>query len=175
MTFIAVCCLHCHREQIVKRGKTRCGTQRSWCQNTAGTTESFLLEYRNRGGRPEVKQTILDLSLNASGMRDTARGLRISTDTVRRELKKKEAVLESVHSALPRMLNPEQVVVDIEQAGEAAMEEMWSFVGNKGNPRWRWHAIDHPTGMVLAYGFGRRKEICQPYYDSRESLSLAMF
>jgi len=38
------------------------------------------------------------------------------------------------------------------------MDEMWSFVGNKGNLRWLWHAIDHHPGKVLAYVFGRRKE-----------------
>src|SRR6266571_38359 len=38
------------------------------------------------------------------------------------------------------------------------MDEMWSFVGNKGNPRWLWHAIDHHTGKVLADVFGRRKD-----------------
>jgi len=38
------------------------------------------------------------------------------------------------------------------------MDEMWSFVGNKGNPRWLWHAIDHHTGKVLAYVFGRRQD-----------------
>ena len=158
MTFIAVRCLHCHSEQIVKRGKTRRGTQRYLCQNTACTTGSFLLDYRNRGCLPEVKQTIIDMSLNASGIRDTARVLRISTDTVLSELKKKEGGLESVNTALLRTLNPEQIAVDIEQAGEAEMDEMWSFVGNKGNPRWLWHAIDHHTGMVLAYVFGRRKD-----------------
>jgi IS1 family transposase len=52
------------------------------------------------------------------------------------------------------------------------MDEMWSFVGNKGHPRWLWHAIDHHTGKVLAYVFGRRKEICRSYYDSRKSLYL---
>lgn len=31
------------------------------------------------------------------------------------------------------------------------MDEMWSFVGNKKNQRWLWHAIDHATGTVLAY------------------------
>src|SRR5712691_11979417 len=94
----------------------------------------------------------------ASGIRDTARVLRISTYTVLSELKKKEAVLESVNTALLRTLNPEEVTVDIEQAGEAEMDAMWSFVGNKGNPRWLWHAIDHHTGIVLAYVFGRRKD-----------------
>ena len=93
MTFIAVRCTHCQSEQIVKRGKTRRGTQRYLCQNPTCTTGSFLLDYRNRGCRPEVKQTIVDMSLNASGVRDTARVLRISTDTVLSELKKKEALL----------------------------------------------------------------------------------
>src|SRR5881409_3317135 len=46
----------------------------------------------------------------------------------------------------------------MERAGEAEMDEMWSFVGNKGNPRWLWHAIDHHTGKVLAYVFGRRQD-----------------
>src|SRR5467141_3318379 len=158
MIFITVCCPHCQSEQIVKRGKTRRGTQRYLCQNTACTTGSFLLDYRNRGCLPEVKQTIIDMSLNASGIRDTARVLRISTDTVLSELKKKEAALESVNTALLRTLNPEQVAVDIAQAGEAEMDEMWSFVGNKGNPRCLWHAIDHHTGKVLAYVFGRRQD-----------------
>jgi len=35
---------------------------------------------------------------------------------------------------------------------------MWSYVGKKSNPRWLWHAIDHRTGRVLAYVFGRRKD-----------------
>ena len=64
MTFIVVRCLHCHSEQIVKRGKTHRGTQRYLCQNTACTTGSFLLDYCNRGCLPEVKQTIIDMSLN---------------------------------------------------------------------------------------------------------------
>ena len=57
------------------------------------------------------------MSLNASGVRDTARVLRISTDTVLRELKKKEAALESVNTALLRTLNPDEIAVAIERAG----------------------------------------------------------
>src|SRR5919106_2442498 len=157
-TFIAVQCLHCHRDQVVKRGKTSRGTQRYLCQNKACATGSFLLDYRNRGRVPEVKELIIDMSLNASGIRDTARSLHISTDTVLSELKKKESALESVNTALLNTLNPNEVTVDIERAGEAEMDEMWSYVGNKTNPRWLWHAIDHSTGTVLAYVFGRRKD-----------------
>jgi insertion element IS1 protein InsB len=158
MTFIAVQCPHCHREQVVKRGKTDSGTQRYLCQNIVCVKGSFLLDYRNRGCLPEVKHTIIDMSLNASGIRDTARVLRISTDTVLSELKKKEAALESVNSALLRTINPEEMTVAIERAGEAEMDEMWSFVGKKGPQRWLWHASDHHTGTVLAYVFGRRKD-----------------
>jgi insertion element IS1 protein InsB len=38
------------------------------------------------------------------------------------------------------------------------LDEMWSFVAQKANPRWLWHAIDHHSGEVLAYVFGRRKD-----------------
>jgi len=158
MTFIAVQCPHCESEQIVKRGKTHRGTQRYLCQNTTCVKGSFFLDYHNRGCLPEVKQTIIDMSLNASGIRDTARVLRISTDTVLSELKKKEAVLESVNSALLRTINPEEITVALERAGEAEMDEMWSFIGKKGHQRWLWHAIDHHTGAVLAYVFGRRTD-----------------
>src|SRR6266404_7884143 len=158
MTFISVRCPYCHSDQIVFRGTTRRGTQRYLCQNTACPSQSFLLEYSYQGRLPEVKQQIIDMSLNASGMRDTARVLRISTDTVLRALRKKEAALASVHTALLRTVNPEELIVDMQQAGEAEVDEMWSFVGKKGNQRWLWHAIDHHTGKVLAYVFGHRKD-----------------
>src|SRR5262245_66442332 len=35
---------------------------------------------------------------------------------------------------------------------------MWSYGANKPKPRWLWHAIDHHTGKVLAYVFGRRQD-----------------
>lgn len=41
---------------------------------------------------------------------------------------------------------------------ESELDEMWSYVGKKTNPRWLWHAIDRETGQVLAYVFGRRND-----------------
>jgi transposase-like protein len=86
MAFLSIQCPHCHSDQIVKRGKTGCGTQRYLCQNATCATGSFLLDYRYQGRLPEVKHQIIDMSLNASGVRDTARVLRISTNTVLSEL-----------------------------------------------------------------------------------------
>jgi len=36
---------------------------------------------------------------------------------------------------------------------------MWSFVGAKATAQWLWHALDHHTGRVLAYGVGSRKDV----------------
>src|SRR5215813_789444 len=35
---------------------------------------------------------------------------------------------------------------------------MWSYVGAKKRARWVWQALDHPTGRVLAYVVGTRKD-----------------
>jgi insertion element IS1 protein InsB len=40
----------------------------------------------------------------------------------------------------------------------AEVDEMWGFVGSTRQQRWLWHAIDHHTGQVLAYGFGTRED-----------------
>jgi insertion element IS1 protein InsB len=63
-------------------------------------------------------------------------------------------------------IRPEQVEVEICRAEEldrrrglaSELDEMWSYVGKKAEPRWLWHAIDHHSGTVLAYVFGRRKD-----------------
>ena len=102
------------------------------------------------------------MSLNASGVRDTARSLHICPNTVLRELKKKAPVLESVNTALLRTLNPAEVAWDVEphwgSRGGDGIENVVGLFRNKSNPRWLWHAIDHHTGKVFAYVFGRRKD-----------------
>jgi transposase-like protein len=41
------------------------------------------------GQAPDVKQQMVDMAMNASGIRDTARVLHVSTHTVMKELKKR--------------------------------------------------------------------------------------
>ena len=53
---------------------------------------------------------------------------------------------------------PDAVPVEVRRVDAAAVDEMWSFVGSKAQQRWLWHAIDHLTGVVLAYAFGRRAD-----------------
>ena len=71
-----------------------------------------------------------------------------------------------MNQAVLQHLNPEHVEVEIGRADElevrhgltSELDEMWSYVQSKAHPRWLWHAIDHHTGKVLAYGFGRRQD-----------------
>lgn len=86
---IPVRCPHCQSDQIIKGGKTKAGKQRYKCQNTDCPCYSFQLDLIYNGRSPEVKEQIIDMALNGSGIRDTARVLKISTATVINELKKK--------------------------------------------------------------------------------------
>jgi len=71
-----------------------------------------------------------------------------------------------VNQAVLKHLPPKHVEVEIWRADElevrrglsSELDEMWSYVRSKANPRWLWHAIDHHTGTVLAYVLGRRQD-----------------
>src|SRR6476660_7542608 len=89
MALIPVRCPYCQSEQVIKGGKTDTGKQRYRCHNPACSYQSFLLDSAYKGRSPEIKQQVIELSLNGSGVRDTARVLQISTATVIRDLKKK--------------------------------------------------------------------------------------
>jgi hypothetical protein len=56
---------HWGRAQIVTRGTTARGTQRSLCPNTRGAKASVLLDYGHRGCVPEVKHPRIAMRLNA--------------------------------------------------------------------------------------------------------------
>jgi len=45
-----------------------------------------------------------------------------------------------------------------EKPSRTRVHEMWSYGGKKAGPRRLWHAIEHHSGTVLAYVFGRRKD-----------------
>jgi transposase-like protein len=85
-------CPHCHGTDIVRHGQTRQGKQRYRCREQRCAGRTFLLDYSYRGQSPAVKEQIIDMAMNASGIRDTARVLHVSTNTVMTELKKSELV-----------------------------------------------------------------------------------
>ncbi len=74
---------------MVERGKTDTGKQRYRCQNPACSHHSFLLDPAYKGRLPSITQQVIAMRLIGSGIRDTARVLKMSTATVIHELKKK--------------------------------------------------------------------------------------
>ena len=136
-------CPHCQGTDIIRHGTTRQGKQRYRCQEHACKGRTFLLDYTYAGHSAEVKQQIIDMAMNASGIRDTARVLHVSPTTVIKELKKKEEV---------EIWRADEL--EVRRGRSSELDEMWSFVPAKAQPRWLWHALDHHTGQVLAYVFG---------------------
>ncbi|WP_199316487.1 IS1-like element transposase [Chroococcidiopsis sp [FACHB-1243]] len=106
--------------------------------------EHSMRDYTYPGQSKKVKEQIVDMALNGSGIRDTARVLHVSASTVIKELKKPQ--LQQVNLAALKQLDCESIAVDICLAKsdkmpselEAELDEMWSFVGNKANQRWLW-------------------------------------
>jgi transposase-like protein len=86
---VAVQCPMCGSREVVKYGQQPNGEQRYRCKNPHCPRRIFLLQYHNTGWVPEVKQQMVEMALNGSGIRDTARVLGVSPTTVITTLKKK--------------------------------------------------------------------------------------
>ena len=85
-------CPHCQGTDIVRHGQTRQGKQRYRCREQRWAGRTFLLDYSYPGQSPAVKHQIVEMAMNASGIRDTARVLHVSTNTVMAELKKRHLI-----------------------------------------------------------------------------------
>ena len=89
MAMIAVSCPNCRGTRVVKAGTQPNGTQRYRCQNPACPRTIFQLAYVAQGRLPETQRLIVEMTLNGSGIRDTARVLRVSPVTVLSVIKKR--------------------------------------------------------------------------------------
>jgi transposase-like protein len=92
MAVVPVQCPQCAGIHVVKYGKQANGAQRYRCNNPDCTRRIFLLQYHDTGRLPEIKQRIVDLTLNGCGVRDIVRVLRVSSATVVNTLKKRPQV-----------------------------------------------------------------------------------
>ena len=88
MVSVPVQCPHCQSTAVIKAGKQANGTQRYQCHNGQCARRLFLLQYQDRGRAREIRRQVVDMALNGSGVRDTARVLRMSPTTVIAVLKK---------------------------------------------------------------------------------------
>jgi transposase-like protein len=82
MVLIPVRCPHCHSAAIIQGGKTKAGIQRYKCLNANCPHYAFQRDLIYKGRCPAIQEQIVDMALNGSGIRDTARVLKISPTTV---------------------------------------------------------------------------------------------
>lgn len=89
MATVEVKCPRCGQKKVNKFGKSKSGKQRYLCNAPDCAVTTFQLEYRYEGAKPGTEEKIISMAANASGIRDTARVLGISTDKVMSTLKKR--------------------------------------------------------------------------------------
>src|SRR2546429_7460038 len=121
MALVYVQCPQCQSIDVVQFGKQANGTQRYRCNNRECPRTIFLLQYQDKGRLPAVKQQIVDMTLNGSGVRDIVRVLRGSSATVINGLKKKTPALKQVNARHPHRLHPAEVNIVLGQLKQALM------------------------------------------------------
>jgi len=91
MAVVDVLCSYCKSKKVIKNGRSRAGAQRYLCQvSNCGKTFQLVPSYKayDRG----MKERIVDMALNGSGIRDTSRVLSVAVGTVITTLKKKPVI-----------------------------------------------------------------------------------
>ncbi len=112
MVLEPVLCPTCGSSDVVKHGQSTECKQRYKCRNSQCSRCTFIRHYAYRGYLPEVKQQISDLAVNGSGIRNTARVLKVSRTTVIETLKKSRH-LTAVNEVQLATLEPTQTMVHL--------------------------------------------------------------
>ena len=88
MATAQVQCRYCQSVSIYKHGYARSSEPRYCCRDCQ---RSFQLYYHNVANRDGIPETIVEMAINGSGVRDTSRVLGVSITTVIAHLKKIKA------------------------------------------------------------------------------------
>ena len=92
MVTITVSCRYCgNQDKVRRKGLSTNGHQphRRTGYKCEACGRSFQLAYTHKAHEPGIKEKVIDMALNGSGIRDTARVLKINMNTVMSTLKKK--------------------------------------------------------------------------------------
>ena len=91
MAVVTVLCSHCGSKEVVKNGKSRAGAQRYACRGS-NCSRTFQLAHSYKAYDRGMKERIVDMALNGSGIRDTSRVLSVAIGTVITTLKKRPVI-----------------------------------------------------------------------------------
>jgi insertion element IS1 protein InsB len=134
-----ITCPRCSSLNIKKNGKTANRKQRYLCKNCR---RQFLTDYTYLGCANTIRELIVPMTLNGSGIRDTARFWLLSPNTVLKTIRETAA-------AAPEQI-PERRIQDLE------LDEFWPIVGAKKVQRWTWYGFDRQRKTVAAFVNCRR-------------------
>jgi len=163
MACVEIKCFACGSTEVIKHGKNPNGHQRYRCKSC---NKTFQIDYTYKACAPGVRDQIIEMIMNSSGTRDTARTLGISKDTVTSALKELENSVKPVNEEYlkKKFSQNKPINIEIRNALSSAdglsveMDEMWSYYLNKKKQVWLWWAVDHDTNIPLAFTFGDRTD-----------------
>jgi IS1 family transposase len=122
----------------------------------------FITDYSYRGYLSYLRELIVPMTLNGSGVRDIARVLKISINTVLKVIR--EQAKETQEPQLPSRL------ADVE------VDELWSFVQQKRRQAWLWYAYSPRLHKVIGFVVGRRTDqSCQELLDKIRECQVTRF
>ena len=165
-----VVCPFCGSDHVVFNGKDRHGNQRCMCKNPNCNHTTFALNYKNNGSKPGIKEEIITLTMNGSGVRDISRSLEVSKDKVISTLKNLHMKVQYVNTEYLNSLDPSMPLEcniirddefkfdELETVNNLQVEadEMWSFYQSKKQQIWLWWLVDHNTNTPIAFIFGNK-------------------
>jgi insertion element IS1 protein InsB len=151
-------CPNCKSEEISKKGRTRRGKQNHKCRECG---RQFVEEPQWQPKDVEKRALMNKLLLERISLAGIARVLNLSESWL-------QAYVNKHYQAVPR-----QVEVMPKPKGKlmVQMDELWSFVDNKGNKQWVWLAIDAKTREIIGCQIGDRSQAsAQLLWDSLPSV-----
>lgn len=136
-------CPSCGSDDIMKNGTTRRGKQNYKCRDCA---RQFVENPQWQPIDPDRKAMIDRLLLEKIPLAGIARVMQLSEDWL-------QGYVNEYYEAVPQ-----QVQVQPKAKGQLAvqMDELWSFVDNKGNKQWVWLALDVDTREIVGCYIGDR-------------------
>ena len=159
MCFEEIACPSCSSRNIKKNGTTANRKQKYRCKDCH---RQFITQYSYHGCRPFIRDLIVPMTMNSSGVRDIARVLSVSTNTVLKTIRERAAGVREPQVP-PRIKHLE-------------IDEFWSFIKDKSQQCWCWYSLNRATTRIAAYVLGRRTDAsCQRLSDKLAACAVENF
>lgn len=139
-------CPNCGSEEVSSNGQTRPRKQNYKCRECA---RQFVLNPAWKAITPEQQELMSRMLKERIFQAGIARVLQVSEDTVQRYVNTQAVVVKKqveVSTKPKKRLNVQ-------------MDELWSFVNNKGNQQWVWLALDAQTREIVGVHIGVRSAV----------------